>query len=151
MIEKGGGPAVEEALATDIIIVVMWLNREHGSPTVVLLIAFACRALPTSANTTPTMYVLRVVRLTWVQLSRTSPTKGFKVAHRRLSAYAYILFCCHCSSGILEPFLSVSEVGLTGMQKRFVPMGGGMKQQQLAWLRQACISKPRCFRATMFG
>ena len=34
------------------------------------------------------------------------------------------------------PFVR-DEVGLDGLQKRFVPMGGGMKQQQLAWLRQA--------------
>lgn len=48
------------------------MNHEvhEADLTVVFLIAFACRALPSLANTTPTTYVLRVVRLTWVQLSR---------------------------------------------------------------------------------
>lgn len=45
------------------------------------------------------------------------------------------------------PFVR-DEVGLDGLQKRFVPMGGGMKQQQLEWLRQA-QNMPEPLKKTM--
>ena len=32
-----------------------------------------------------------------------------------------------------------AQAGLSGLQKRFVPMGGGIKPEQLQWLREVAV------------